>query len=362
MENTALMAEFLTDLNKEEVVGFQLLMNRFAGTGRGRWMRLCVALLFSASLIALCVSETVQTGEIDWLTGIIGGLLALVSLGFTIVEPLLLKKQAARSYEESCAAGYSFFGTVRVYPDRIEKEGRGVSVTIPLNGTAFFLENPEMLVIGSDRTRSIVLSARCTTQEQAAAVRQAVERIPVNHRRFYGRLLPRGEKIEPAPWSEPAVLWQQTVCYTLAELGSMLRNGLRQNYIRRVPLFALVSLLAGLALGWNNQSVIPCVLYFLLCMLLLTVLNWGLPSMRIPRNEEQAPPASRQLQWTLTDRGLRLRSERQEDCVPWSAVAHVIDRGDYVEFCWYNRSARLPRRCIEDFEAFDGMISQYWKN
>lgn len=362
MDEKTALTPLAVDLTREEFVDFRYVMDRFAGMGRGRWTRAVIMSLFSLSLIVLALMELVKEGQADWLTGIVGLLMLLISLLSAVLEPVILKKRAARAYDESIAAGYSYYGTVRLYSDRIEKEGAELTVSIPINGTAFFLECPEMMVWGSDRTRSIVLPARYLTPEFAAAVRHAADRIPTGHRRFYGRVVPQGQVPTPAAAEKPAVLWEQTVTYTLEELQALLRNVLVQNYSQRLPMFGLLSVMAGLAMGWNGESIVPCVMYFLATLFFLTLLNLLMPLWQLPRHEEQVPPAARQMQFVLTDRGFKLHAERQEDCVPWGAIAHIIDRGDYVEFQWQRKSARIPKRCIPDFEAFDGLITQYWKH
>ena len=362
MEDKTTDCRLTVDLTREEYIAFQQLMDKFAGLGRGRWGRAVIMVLFSLSLIALAMYELVHGGEMDWLSGITGLLLLVFSLLSPALEPVLLKRKAGRMYDESIAGGYSYYGTVRLLSDRIEKEGAELTASIPLNGTAFFVESRDMMIWGSDRTRTIVLPARYLTPEFAAAVRQAADRLPMQNRRFFGRLQPQSQPAAPLNTERPAVLWEQTVCYTLEELQKLLRDTLVQNFSRRLPLFGVLSALTGLALGWNDETIWPCVAYFLAALFLLTLLNLLMPLWRLPRHEEQVPPATRQMQFTLTERGLKLRSERQVDCVSWRSIAHVIDRGDYVEFLWHQHFARIPKRCIVDFPAFDRLIEAYWKN
>ncbi len=362
MDNNTAITRLAVDLNRKEFIEFRYTMDRFAGMGRGRWTRAVIMSLFSLSLIVLALVELVQEGIMDWLTGGLGLVMLLTSLLSAVLEPVILKKRAGHAYDESIAAGYTYYGTVQLFSDRIEKVGEELTVSISINGTAFFLESRDMMVWGSDRTRSIVLPARCLTPEFAAAVRQAADRIPNAHRRFFGRVQPQGQPVEPTASEKPAVLWEQTVTYTLKELQQLLRSTLALNYSRRLPVFGLFSVMTGLALGWNGESILPCIAYFLATLFFFTLLSLLMPLWQLPRHEEQAPPATRQIHFTLTDRGLKLRSERQEDCVSWHAIAHVMDKGEYVEFQWQHKFARIPKRCIPDFEAFDGLITQYWKH
>lgn len=361
MDNHMTITQLAVDLNRAEFIEFRYTMDRFAGMGRGRWTRAVIMSLFSLSLIVLALMELVQENVMDWLTGGLGLAMLLFSLLNAVLEPVVLKKRAGRAYDESIAAGYTYYGTVQLYSDRLEKVGDELTVSVPVNGTAFFLESRGMMIWGSDRTRSIVLPARCLTPEFAAAVRQAADRIPNTHRRFFGRVQPQSQPVQPTLNEKPAVLWEQTVTYTLEELQQLLRSTLALNYSRRLPSYGLFSLLTGLALGWNGESILPCVAYFLATLFFFTLLSLLMPLWRLPRHEEQAPPATRQMHFILTERGLKLRSERQEECVSWHAIAHVIDKGEYVEFQWQHKFARLPKRCIPDFPTFDGLIGQYWK-
>ena len=145
MEDKTTDCRLTVDLTREEYIAFQQLMDKFAGLGRGRWGRAVIMVLFSLSLIALALYELVRGGEMDWLSGITGLLLLVFSLLSPALEPVLLKRKAGRMYDESITGGYSYYGTVRLLSDRIEKEGVELTASIPLNGTAFFVESRDML-------------------------------------------------------------------------------------------------------------------------------------------------------------------------------------------------------------------------
>ena len=97
MDDKTTNALLTVDLTREEFIDFRYVMDRFAGMGRGRWTRAIIMSLFSLSLIVLALVELVKEGQADWLTGIVGLLMLLVSLLIAVLEPVILKKRAGRA-------------------------------------------------------------------------------------------------------------------------------------------------------------------------------------------------------------------------------------------------------------------------
>lgn len=361
MEEQLLETPLPVDINEQEYQGYLLLLSRVSGAMRVRPFSTASCLLVGAAMLALGGYEWVSEAFLDWLTWLFGVLFVIAGIVVYVTIPWRVRRHAAAQYRESVAGGYCFYGTLEVYADRVEKHGMSVTTAIPADPSAFLVESPDVMIWGGAGRRCIVMPARCMTAAAATAVRQVAERLPARNRRFYGRMQARGETVErPVPVEQP-VLWECTVHYTAQEYADLAIHAATQSYLRRLPLFPVISGMIGLMLGWTDEvHVLSCVLYFLLAMGLLTVLNLVFPRRRIRHMAEvaDAPPP---LTVRLSPIGLRIGDGQGEMNVPWSAVDHVIDRGDYVEICKGIYSYRIPKRCIEDLDAFDGLITAHWK-
>lgn len=82
-------------------------------------------------------------------------------------------RSSGKAYDNSVASGYSYYGMVTVYPDRIEKECQGEISRIPF-GEAVYIETADQILLMSPRSKAIVLTSRCVTDGDADRVRQAV--------------------------------------------------------------------------------------------------------------------------------------------------------------------------------------------
>ena len=163
---------------------------------------------------------------------------------------------------------------------------------------------------------------------------------------------------------EDPVLWEETIRYDVQETVGVLQARTVRGFWSRLPHFSLMSAMIALMFGWSDTTVLPIVLWFLGGLLLLTVMNLGLPLLRLRqmKNTGLAPAPQNDLQVKFTAKGMRMLEGDRFACVPWSRIEHVYDRGDYAEVLWKQGFLRIPKRCIPDLTAFDAMLNQHKQN
>lgn len=362
-ETPTAQSEWAIDLTREEYIRYYTLFSKLSGPLRMQTVQLIISVVFALILAAFCVIDFMQTGGIDWLFALIGGVLLLASFGLWWYAPRHVRRAAAKAYDETLAGGYCYAGTLRVRDDRVEKENAQGIHTVHLNGGTLFIENPEMMVFLTANRRSIVIPARYLTAESASVIRAAADKLPYRNRRFMGRVVPQGQTPTAACPPEDTVLWEQTVRYEPAELADLIRNNATQNYMKRLPFHSVMSVMFGVALGWDgSENILPCIGYFLLFFGLTTLFNLVMPRRRANFIAAQADVAGRTVAIKLTARGVWMTDPNKGFAVlPWQVIEHVIDRDTFVEITRGMQSIRIPKRYIDDLSAFDTLISTYWK-
>ncbi len=353
---------FPADLTREEFLAYHRLSARVAGPMRGRTAQLVLSATLSLALIGVVLYTYVAFGEMDWFMLIMAVALGALAVAMWLIIPQRLRKQAERLYEQTIASGYSYYGTVEVRPTEIVKVGQEVTTAVPFNANALFIEDKDMMVWISRQGRAIVLPARCLTPETAAMVRAGADRLPAQNRRLVARLIPGCQPVtEPAP-IPVTTLWERRVRYTPEEYAALAKSRVVSQFWRRLPHLSGISLMLALIFGWSETSVLPGIFTFLTVMGVQVLFGLVFPYTRIPRQPAELPDSLTTVDITFTDRGVKLKSGEQYATVPWSAVEHVYDRGDYAELLYHHQAVRIPKREIEDIDAFDRLLKQYWKN
>lgn len=356
-------SEWAVDLTREEYVDYYLLFSKLSGPFRLRHIQLIASAVMFVALTALTVYEWTLYQTVDWLTMALGSVLLLFSLGLWWFVPVHLRRTARRVYDETLDGGYSYYGTLRVSEGAVEKENAQGVNRIRLDGGTLFVENAQMMVFITVGRRAIVLPARCMSAEAAAAVRRAADKLPYRNRRFIARIQPRGEAPIPVAVEQPTVVWEKEVRYEPQELAELMRHTATQNYLKQLPTYSLLSMVCAVTIGWDGESLTSCIGAFLLFLGLMTVFNLVSPRRRARVAAENASIGARTVNIRLTERGVWMTDHNSGFTVlPWSAVQHVINRDDFVEITRGRQTMRIPKRYIDDIDAFDTLISTYWKN
>ena len=356
--------KWYVDLNKEEFVAFHMLTARYFGPLRQRIPTLVVSALSFLMLAGYAAFEWATknfVGSPDPVL-LVGALLVLIpSLLVCGYVPYRLRRTAAKQYDRSVDAGMDYCGQLIVYPDCIEKVGHATTGHVRLDERTLFIETAEMMVISVIGSPAIVLPARCMTDEMAAAVRDAMNRVPARNRRFVARLQCRGEAVPaPTPKAKPEELWVTTFTYTPDEYATVLRGIIQQHFWRLSPLLAVVAVMGAFAFGYNGESLMPCIGYFLAFMAVLILVNLVLPLRRVKRQAASLSAHDLTLQVRLDTMAVRTKLPKgAENWVLWCDVDHVYEREDFVEIV-HNKKASLfiPKRCIDDLGALDAAIKR----
>ncbi len=355
--------EWAIDLSREEYIRYYILFSKLSGPLRMQTVQLIISLVFAVILVGFCVIDFIQTGAVDWLFALIGGVLLLASFGLWWYAPRHVRRAAGKAYDETLAGGYCYAGTLRVREDRIEKENAQGIHTVHLNGGTLFIESPEMMVFFTANRRSIVIPARVLTAEAASVIRAAADKLPYRNRRFMGRVVPQGQTPVAVALPVESVLWEKTVRYEPDELAALIRYNATQNFMKRLPFYSVMSVMFGVALGWDGgDNILPCIGWFLAFFGLSTIVNLMMPRHRANFIAAQADVAARTVEIKLTDRGVWMTDPNKGFAVvPWQVIEHVVDRDTFVEITRGMQSIRIPKRYIDDLSAFDTLICTYWR-
>jgi len=351
---------FLSDLKKEESVAFTLLQAEVTGPLRRKKATRIMSVTFFLLMGGITLWDWHMMGKIDPLFACSVPIMWLPALFTEWIVPAMLKKRAAKAYDRAAAAGNTFRGEVRLYPDRIEKVTNIGGTKIPLNGHTLFVETADMLAFFNRFNPAVVLPARCMTEELAAAVRKAADTLPLQNRRFFSCLQPKGEPVTAPAETEPLpTLWECNFSYTEEEAAAVLRRSLIARFWRMSPGMAAVSLLGGLMMG--SHSLWSMVLYFVLCFGVLTLFNLVLPLGRVKQMVGNPAYMEQNRGAVKIDRyAIRVSMGKEGEMpLPWVENVHVYDKDGFAEIAAGRHTMfYVPKRCITDLEGFNRVITQ----
>ena len=351
---------FLSDLKKEESVRFMLLQAEITGPLRRKKATRVMSVIFFLLMVGITLYDWHLLGKIDLLFAVSTPIMLLPALFTEIFVPAILKRRAAKSYDNAAAAGNSFSGEIRLYPDRVEKITNVGGTKIPLNGHTLFIESADMLVFLNRFNPAVVLPARCLTEELAAAVRKAADTLPMQNRRFVSRLQPQGQLVAVPVESEPfPILWECGFTYNEEEAAVVLRHSVVSRYWRMSPGMAAVSLVGALVMG--NYSLWSMVLYFAVCFGVLTLFNLVMPLNRAKLATSNPAYMEQNRGSVKIDRyAIRVSIGKEGEMpLPWVENIHVYDKDGFAEIATGRRTLfYIPKRCIPDLDAFNAVITQ----
>lgn len=358
------VCSFPVDLTREEYLQFAYLQGNRYNPKRQKGICLGVSLVCVVLLVALLVMDWVTLHTVDPL--LVAAIpFVLIPTAYVLwILPPLLRRRAGKAYDKAVGAGRHFFGEVRLYPDRVEKDTAYGCVKIPLHGHSFFVETPELMAFVSRFAPAIILPARCMTDTAAAAARKAADRLPITNRRFLGRLQPQAQPVPVPPQTPPLpVLWECTFTYTGDELVEMSRRILLARFWRMAPFYALFSLLLSVSLYVTGTEfqLVPLIAVFLLLFGLLVVVNLVLPLARLRRTADLVPREDRTKRLYIDELGVHTYADLTGDSLlAWKEQEiHIYDKEPFAEIAVKNQTALyLPKRCIEDVDAFNAVIAQ----
>lgn len=361
--------QWLVDLTREEYVAFRYLQAKVNGPLRLRFLWVVLTLLFSVAALAMALEEWYAAGFAGYPDPmlLVLAVLALLPLFYVwLYVPHRVKKTAAAQYDRSVSSGMSFTGRLTVGDGYVEKAGPSATANIPMDERTLFIENSEMMVFINAASPALVLPARCLTEEMAAAVRGAADRLPLRNRKFIARVVTQGHVVTAMPEAViPEEVWVSTFTYTAKEYTTLTRGLIIAHYWRMAPVNAVYAAVLAVMTGWDmdvftNETLMSCGVNFLLFFGLMTVFNLLLPLSRSKRQAEMLTAHDLTMQVRFDTLALRIKAQKSsETFVLWCDVDHVYDKGDFVEIIHNKRgNLQIPKRAIEDIAAFESALKR----
>lgn len=348
---------FGIDLDKAEYVRFFSQMRMFDARYRMKvWLGSTVTTGFMCLLFFTvdASAESLKSPMTLWLLG----LTALAAFITWVVLPLSSKWQAARQFATARENGTDFFGVVTLSEEGIKKETTGGTVELSFSDGVMFFETAEMQVFYAPGKRAIVLPARCMTKQNADTVRVAAARLTTPLPTRGGeRLL--AERDEPLPAELPAQdapLFSVRICYRENERRVLAREICRRLADGYILPYALTAFAVALVLGITD-TFSSAVIGFWITVILL----FGILFLRVRqhyRNIMDSDTAGYTL--SLTDNAIIADGGKENGrlVLPWKKLRHAVEGEDAVEFYDRRHYLYLPRRCIEDMDAFRTLVER----
>lgn len=362
---------WLVDLTREEYVAFRYLQAKVNGPLRLRFLWAAIFPLFGLISLAMALIEWSVDGfsvHPDPLLLVMALLCVLPMLYVCLYLPRKVKKTAAAQYDRSVSAGMSFTGRLTVGDGFVEKAGPSATAHIPMDERTLFIENREMMVFINAASPALVLPARCLTEEMAAAVRGAADRLPVRNRRFIARVIPQGRVVTAMPTvATPEEVWVATYTYTVEEYTALTRGLVTAHYWRMAPVNTVYAAVLAVLTGWEyyeevftNETLMSCGVSFLLYFGLMTLFSLVLPLSRCKRQAAMLTAHDLTMQVRFDTLALRIKGQKTpETFVLWCDVDHVYDKGDFVEIIHNKRgNLQIPKRAVEDVAAFEAALNR----
>ena len=361
--------QWLVDLTREEYVAFRYLQAKVNGPLRLRAMWMVVTTLFCVISLVIALSEWYAAGFAGYPDPVLLAASVLVLLPMFYIWlylPRKIKKSAAAQYDRSVSAGMSFTGRLTVGETYVEKAGPSATANIPMDERTLFIESGEMMAFINAASPALVLPARCLTEEMAAAVRGAADRLPLRNRKFIARVVTQGHVVTAMPEAvTPEEVWVSTFTYTVEEYTALTRGLITAHYWRMAPINAIYAALLAVLTGWNtddftNETLMSCGVGFLFFFGLMTLFNLVLPLSRSKRQADMLTAHDLTMQVRLDTLALRIKAQKSsETFVLWCDVDHVYDKGDFVEIVHNKRGTlQIPKRAIEDIDAFESALNR----
>ena len=364
-EDDGCIAAFPADLSREEYIDFNIVVSQNSGLLRFRKGQIILFSVLAVISVAMMVIDIVLAGSLDpVLVLLVIFLIAAAGILF-IGIPRYVRSSAEKAYDQSLLNGYSYYGEVRVYPDRVEKRGKN-TVVIPFAQNAVFLENRRMMALLAPGMPAIVLPARCMTPEAAEGMRRAVlPGIPPARQKLLERMVPLADAPlapphEAAAQAEDTELLAVDVEYTKEEFVRIVTDTALRAFLKLLPVYSGMSLLAGLMFGLMNGPVVG-IASFLLLIGLLFALNVLTARARAVRSYALMPDSAKRVRVSFTDKGITVKSERPGESMRfvWKAVERAVERQDSVEFYTATSFLRIPKRCIPQMEELRTLVDSH---
>ncbi len=350
------------DVKEEEFVQFSMTLAKTFGALR---MQLPTAICFTLYMVlaaVLIVWEYLDSGTISWVLIAVAALSVVCAVPGLIVMPRKTRRTAEKSYRDNNDNEY--YGELIVRQGEIVKLGGYKRWSVPLNATTLYIEDTDFMAFTAmgGWQQVILLPARCLTEDMAAAIRRQVfDPACTVNRKVLHRMNARATA--PLPMRDlpqlPRTLWSCRFAYTPEELRALMSDTGQRRLVKSLPVTALGSFGAGLAMMLCFESVWALVLtapLTLLLALLVSSLNAAATAKRT------AATQTVRVNVTLTDRGVEfdIQPGGQKMHLRWQAIGRATETDTAVELYYADhRLLRIPKRCIDDMDELRALIDKH---
>ncbi len=351
-----------TDLTEQEFLKFSMNVAKKMGTLRSQNLFVGMYAVYFAITTFAFVNNWMQTGEISFM--MLGMLLLTVAsavLTFTLM-PARVKKSAKATF---ALGNYNrYYGEVSLTPQAIVKNFGDETLVIPLNAQSVYVETRDCMAFSTTGVgRSIILPARCVTDEMAAAIRKVVFDPQCTIKR---QVIARMQALATEPIEkqefpkEPQTLRVLDYQYTPEEFSKLSFASAWRRYVSSFPGMSMLAVLLGLmlALLQENPWWFPIVsLVMIVGYLAILMLNAKISASRAMQIDvrTRVVVSDRGLDVSVIPSGARLR-------VIWNSIDRAVDNGAFVNFHHGGgQIVSIPKRCIADFDEFRAVVDQYMK-
>jgi|LSQX01.3.fsa_nt_gb hypothetical protein len=357
---------FPVDITKQEFVRFNMIVS--AVSGILRFKKGQVTLFAGGGIITLfmIISDILAYRNIDPVMVILLVFIAVSGGILMFGTTHHVRRSAERAYDQSRLNGRSYYGIITVYRDRIEKQSSRANISINLSYQAIYIETRDMMIFLAEKTPAVVIPARCLTSEDAEALRRTVlTAIPQTRQKIEAPLIPTAAGHISRPDDEPDnEEWRDEnsisveINYSRDEFVKIAADTALRGLLKLLPLYSFMSLMAALMFGLLYDFGFGIAVY--------VAVNAGLFLFRIFGARTRAGRAydnmtSTRINVLLADKGIEVNSSEKSDRIKleWKDVQRAVERPNDVEFFSESIFLRIPKRCIEDFDALRAFVDSH---
>lgn len=360
---------FPVDLRREEYIEFNMLVAKTVGVLRKQKNRSLIFAFFLMISLALLIAGKIIMGSIDILAVCLVGFVMITGGIFVVGLPRHIRRTAARAFDQTYQGGYTFYGEVRIWDNRIEKVSEDNRATVYFTNNTLYIENRNLMVFLAPGSKAIVLPARCLTDRDAAYIHQILRQaLPENQRRIVESILPQAEQHiqqkEEKTDGDVTAGWEEKIGidiqYTPQEFIEITQEKAGRGFVKVFPFYLLISAICGVIMGvamsilWGVASGT-----FILCLAFL--INVEGSHIRAKSMAKKMSQDALSMHVGFSEKGIHLKSPHQEEELQylWFMVSRAIEHPSCIDFFAGNAFIRIPKRCILDLEELRAFVNRF---
>ena len=364
-EHEEMLAEFPVDLSREEYIRFNLRVAEHRSLMRFRKVYAVLGGAIMLLTLFLMVLDFIEKRPFDITLLILLLFVAITVLVLVLGVPNFVRHQTGKHFDKEMLDGKTYFGVVRVFADRMEKQCRGHTAVVPYTDFTAFLEYEDMMVF-LNRHGSFVFPARCVTAADADVLRAVSKKTPRERRLLYAKMVGKAETRMEMPLfgnkeaEDARVLVEVRADYTAQEIYEMFLHSNTRAYTRWLPLFSAASLVVGVVLGFDGGPLWMAGL-FVAFFLFFAAVNLWLPRARMRARMRVARAPEALFIFRFTENGMMVSANGGADFVtyPWTVLVRAVERPAWLEFHTNSSVFEVPKRCVTDIERLREVVNTY---